>query len=730
MNRCHQASGIEAPIRFWVYCQFFKLPTIFHFQNNPMRSLHFEMRMTASVHQMFEVILIQLLLKSGLNKFFPQEAIQMNFFILTRCIIFGLLCFRAEAVKTDSYISGNERSLTDTNHCAFATVCESQSVMISQVLGNYFSVGYTSLGLAAAQPAPVPASCGIRVATMQNKMGNIVSASVSSIGSSILVGPSTCSGFGLCADIFDTPASTGWPISFLSYLVLQTNATDSCSTSTSFSSSCTVCLAQKTAYDYAKWILTSESAASLLNARSFAPLPQYVVERIKSEIFASIVCAGRDGSYTRAIDWPADTQSVKITGGGASVQSEVQAALANAFNIETSVSIAFAGPGSRTQQLAERAIHFEMRDTPFDPAAVASASTLRMVPIMAAAVVPVYNMERGVSITLSRAALSGVFLASVVDWSDPSIAALNPNIDLAHETPVRFVYSDNSSATGIHAAFVAAIRSFANLSSSAAAGQNSIPPLRWPILSTLPPPGVSCSNKVCQQLVCNPGSYYDANANECSLCQPGTYSVGAGSLTCTPCPPSSYSSTSGAKACSRCSDTSYQPMAGSTACSPCPSKTRRYGELPIGSASKVPTNGTAAAHYTFGMVVEECLCLAGYWLPGSVNNTALGGLACEPCPDGAECLGFADGMQTAPRTKANFWGDPSYPSTFFECEVGHCLEDYQCAPGRTGRLCSYPLPGYFLVAGQVLIDFQILVALILRFKLILIRSYNDDIQVM
>ena len=91
-------------------------------------------------------------------------------------------------------------------------------------------------------------------------------------------------------------------------------------------------------------------------------------------------------------------------------------ALANAFNIDTSVSISFAAFSAAANPLAAGAIHFEFRDAPFDPAAAAGAPAAQehvMIPVMAAAVVPVYNLEKYVPLTFTRAALSGLFLGTV-----------------------------------------------------------------------------------------------------------------------------------------------------------------------------------------------------------------------------------------------------------------------------------------------------------------------------
>ena len=531
---------------------------------------------------------------------------------------------------------------------------------------------------------------------MLNKMGNLVNASVDSVRATVLIGSSTCPGFGLCAEIFDSPAETGWPISFLSYLAIPINVTDSCSTATTFNSSCTKCLAQKTVYDYVNWVLTSPNAESVLNSQSFASMPEYVVELIGVEILSTMGCAGKDGVHVRASAWPVDMDAFRIVGGGSAVQAAVHNALANAFNIDTSVSISFASAETGTQQLADGTIDFEIRNSPFDPAALAvpaQAARLRMLPVMAAAVVPVYNLFKYQlePLVLSREALAGLYLGTITSWADPAIVSLNPGAALPMQAPVRYVISDDSGATGAPAAFLESIRSFANLSAGALPSPT-VPPSQqvWPAQAALPA-GVVCGDLPCAQLTCLPGSYYSVESNACARCPAGTYSGTAGSLSCTSCPPGAYSSLVGAQSCSKCSDTGYQPATGSTACLTCPANTRRYGVVPVG----------AVAPAVVGSDAGECLCLPGFWLPASVNSSTAAGQPCDVCPEGATCAGFDGTAQTIPTSQEGFWGDPAYPSAFFECDVGRCSANYQCYAGWAGRLCGYPAPGNFVAAGEV-----------------------------
>ncbi len=334
------------------------------------------------------------------------------------------------------------------------------------------------------------------------------------------------------------------------------------------------------------------------------------------------------------------------------MQGSTQAALANAFNIDTSVSISFLSPDPAAAQLAAGSIDFESRDSPFDPTLGGGAAVEQehvMVPVMAAAVVPVYNLEHYRPITFSRAALSAIFLGTLTAWSDPDLAP-GAGPPLPAEAPVRFVSGSQAEETGVPAAFLRAIRSFANLS----AGEDPNPAVApsaqsWPDQAAYAD-GEACRDRPCRPQVCDPGSYFDVDANACADCPPGHFAISAGSLSCEPCPAGSYAAVRGARGCAKCDDVSYQPDEAAAACLPCPANTRRFG---VPTTADLAAGSNASATRVFGVRRAECLCLPGFWLPEAVNASGAGGLACVACPEGATCAGFADGEQTIPSSKVS-----------------------------------------------------------------------------
>eukprot|EP00667_Euglena_gracilis_P001972 EG_transcript_1970 len=73
------------------------------------------------------------------------------------------------------------------------------------------------------------------------------------------------------------------------------------------------------------------------------------------------------------------------------------------------------------------AVDFAASDVPLDPGDYVLNPDLQMYPTVATSVVPVYNLNADVNLTLSTAVLAQVFSGQILTWDDPRIVALNPN---------------------------------------------------------------------------------------------------------------------------------------------------------------------------------------------------------------------------------------------------------------------------------------------------------------
>lgn len=177
---------------------------------------------------------------------------------------------------------------------------------------------------------------------------------------------------------------------------------------------------------------------------------------------------------------------------------------------------------------------------------------------------------------------------------------------------------------------------------------------------------------------CEPGQAVSDTTLKCEPCPAGTQQNGQ---FCEPCPLGTHAQAAGTPTCARCGK-GFANVSGLAECHLCPSLTYR----PAGS---------------LGVSVTECVCETG-------SYAKLGpGERCEPCPSGAVCNG---GHET-PYPKAGFWGDkgcvqlggdvdcPDW-DMFIECNpASNCRggRDFECADGRTGRMCLSTAEGWFNV---------------------------------
>jgi phosphate transport system substrate-binding protein len=101
-----------------------------------------------------------------------------------------------------------------------------------------------------------------------------------------------------------------------------------------------------------------------------------------------------------------------------------------------------------------------------------------MYPMLAGAVVPIYNIQ-GITttITLDRATLSGIYNAKITKWNDPIIAALNP--DLAKKLPDATITAvHRSDGSGTTEMFTNALSAFSDeWKNNVGAGAS----VQWPV---------------------------------------------------------------------------------------------------------------------------------------------------------------------------------------------------------------------------------------------------------
>ena len=154
--------------------------------------------------------------------------------------------------------------------------------------------------------------------------------------------------------------------------------------------------------------------------------------------------------------------SVQINAAGATFPLPVYTAWTYAYQfVDPSVVINYQGIGSGggKKGIIDNTLDFAGSDSVLSDQDYANGKDLQMYPILAGAVVPIYNIE-GVSqtVTLDRATLMGIFLGEIQKWNDPAITALNPGVTFPDATISVVHRSDGSGTTEI---FTNALAAFA-----------------------------------------------------------------------------------------------------------------------------------------------------------------------------------------------------------------------------------------------------------------------------
>lgn len=160
------------------------------------------------------------------------------------------------------------------------------------------------------------------------------------------------------------------------------------------------------------------------------------------------------------------TGAVQINGAGATFPLPVYTQWMYSYQqVDPTVTLNYQGIGSGggKKAIIDRTVDFAGSDSLLADAEYTAGGDLQMYPMLAGAVVPIYNID-GIAasdpvLVLDRQTLVGIFNAKITKWNDPAIKSLNP--DLASKLPdasITAVHrSDGSGTTEI---FTKALASF------------------------------------------------------------------------------------------------------------------------------------------------------------------------------------------------------------------------------------------------------------------------------
>ena len=174
--------------------------------------------------------------------------------------------------------------------------------------------------------------------------------------------------------------------------------------------------------------------------------------------------------------------SVQINGAGATFPVPVYTEWTFAYQyVDPSVTINYQGIGSGggKKAIIDGTVDFAGSDSLVSEAEYTAGKDLQMYPMIAGAVVVIYNIEGlaadAPSLVLDRATLVGIYNATIKNWNDPAIVALNPDLAASlPDKPITVVHRSDGSGTS--EIFTNALKSFSP-DWTAGAGSS----IEWPV---------------------------------------------------------------------------------------------------------------------------------------------------------------------------------------------------------------------------------------------------------
>jgi phosphate transport system substrate-binding protein len=145
-------------------------------------------------------------------------------------------------------------------------------------------------------------------------------------------------------------------------------------------------------------------------------------------------------------------QLVQINGAGATFPLPVYTEWIYAYqSVDPAVSINYQGIGSGggKKGIIDGTIDFAGSDSVLKDEEYTAGKDLQMVPMLAGAVVPIYNLDGIESgLTLDSATLARIYLGQVMKWNDPEITAANPDLkDKLPDQTITVVHRSDGSGT-------------------------------------------------------------------------------------------------------------------------------------------------------------------------------------------------------------------------------------------------------------------------------------------
>lgn len=178
---------------------------------------------------------------------------------------------------------------------------------------------------------------------------------------------------------------------------------------------------------------------------------------------------------------PASGEAVQLNGAGATFPLPVYTEWIYAYqSVDPSVTLNYQGIGSGggKKGIIDNTIDFAGSDSLLTADEYTRGADLQMYPMIAGAVVPIYNLDGNpAGLVLDRATLAAIYSGTIKNWNDPAIAKLNP--DLAGKLPDKTITAvHRSDGSGTTEMFTKALASFdPNWKTNVGAGAS----VEWPV---------------------------------------------------------------------------------------------------------------------------------------------------------------------------------------------------------------------------------------------------------
>lgn len=189
-----------------------------------------------------------------------------------------------------------------------------------------------------------------------------------------------------------------------------------------------------------------------MSSRTFATLAGFAL--IATLSLSACWSTDRDSDDARSED---DSAQLTITGAGATFPYPIYSRWFSIYSRENPVRINYQsiGSGGGIRQMIEGTVDFGATDAPLTEEDLERIPGTLSIPTVLGAVVLTYNLpELAEPLHLDGEVIADIFLGEITEWTDPRIAALNPEVDLPERDLIPVHRSDGSGTTYVFTDFL------------------------------------------------------------------------------------------------------------------------------------------------------------------------------------------------------------------------------------------------------------------------------------